>query len=496
MKRFFRKALVGMARVAAVLIVFLIFFYAEENWRGARDWAAYQKEMQARGETLDLRELAPLGKPEDDLSKVPIYAELYEENDENRMGKHSDRRPRIREVDPYLDPSPPYAKSAGKLTDLVSWQKYYQSVPEASHVTDSSGTPAEDVLKALAQYDSILNEIDQAVSNPNAYWPIDYEHPLWGFLGGISSSGAILRVVELRAVAHLENSEPALAEREFLFSINLGRPSIKGCFAVNYLSLASITKRSDDILSEGLRRHSWSDAQLREMELALASSDMLALGSNSLCLERAGFIQTIKVEQEMNADVVGYAGRYSPYYYRLSLFNLPLSRLRPSGWWNQDRVNLCRATQVHLDAINLSQGTLDAAKFPRDPMWTRTDRDESTTISTWRAIYTPISSLASDSFDNFGFDIAKAETYRRLARLACRLEEYRLAHAQYPEQLDDLPDLPAHLNQEVLSEHPLRYQRKGDGYLLYSVGWNQKDNGGVGAIDDGEGDWPWPRPSF
>jgi hypothetical protein len=45
-----------------------------------------------------------------------------------------------------------------------------------------------------------------------------------------------------------------------------------------------------------------------------------------------------------------------------------------------------------------------------------------------------------------------------------------------------------------LSEEPLRYQRKGDGYLLYSIGWNQKDDGGVLAKDYREGDWPWPSP--
>jgi len=93
-----------------------------------------------------------------------------------------------------------------------------------------------------------------------------------------------------------------------------------------------------------------------------------------------------------------------------------------------------------------------------------------------------------------GNQIAKAETYRRLARLACRLEEYRLAHGQYPDTLDALPDLPAHLNQEVLSEQPLQYHRKGNGYSLYSLGWNQKDDGGVYSTDAKEGDWPWPSP--
>jgi len=114
--------------------------------------------------------------------------------------------------------------------------------------------------------------------------------------------------------------------------------------------------------------------------------------------------------------------------------------------------------------------------------------------SLWSAIYVPISAFGFPAGDNIGSTIAKAEIYRRLARLSCRLEEYRLAHGQYPDQLDALPDLPPHLNQEVLSEQPFRYQRKGDGYLLYSIGWDQKDNGGVLATDDRQGDWPWPSP--
>jgi len=111
-----------------------------------------------------------------------------------------------------------------------------------------------------------------------------------------------------------------------------------------------------------------------------------------------------------------------------------------------------------------------------------------------RSIYTPITQLNRFAFETTGPRIARAETYRRLARLACRLEEYRIAHGQYPEHLDDLLDLPTHLNQEVLSEQPLHYQRKGDGYQLYSIGWNQKDEGGLFSKEAKEGDWPWPSP--
>jgi hypothetical protein len=49
-----------------------------------------------------------------------------------------------------------------------------------------------------------------------------------------------------------------------------------------------------------------------------------------------------------------------------------------------------------------------------------------------------------------------------------------------------------------MNGEPYHYRLKPDGtFLLYSVGWNQKDDGGKvgrkdGAVDHLEGDWPWP----
>ena len=307
MKRFLRKAALWLARISAVLVVLLILFYAEEDWRGARDWAACQRDLAAKGESLDLRQLASPGKPEDDLSKVPIFAELYEENAEYQKGTHPIRKPRIRNIDVYLDPSPPYSKSAGKLTDLESWQKYYRSVPGASHVTDLSGTPAKDVVKALSQFDSELYEIDTAVSNPNAYWPIDYKHSSGGFIGGTGAFFSIVKVIQLRAVARLDNQETDLAEKDYLFTFRLGQPLTKGCFLINYFILADIRNYSDAILSEGLRRHSWDDAQLHEMESALASTDMLALAVDGLRMSRASLLGWMKNLQDGDPDTLKVA---------------------------------------------------------------------------------------------------------------------------------------------------------------------------------------------
>jgi len=56
---------------------------------------------------------------------------------------------------------------------------------------------------------------------------------------------------------------------------------------------------------------------------------------------------------------------------------------------------------------------------------------------------------------------------------------------------------------DVIDSQPLRYRKEGEGFVIYSIGWNQKDDGGqmalqkpddpkaVPRLDEKEGDWVW-----
>jgi hypothetical protein len=67
----------------------------------------------------------------------------------------------------------------------------------------------------------------------------------------------------------------------------------------------------------------------------------------------------------------------------------------------------------------------------------------------------------------------------RLVDVAFGLSAYRQETRQYPVQLEQLvPKYLAKIPEDLFVGKPVRYQRKARGYLLYSVGPNQKDNGG------------------
>jgi hypothetical protein len=98
----------------------------------------------------------------------------------------------------------------------------------------------------------------------------------------------------------------------------------------------------------------------------------------------------------------------------------------------------------------------------------------------------------------------KVQTAVESAQLACALERYRLANGGYPDKLEALvPQFIAAVPRDVIDGQPLRYRKEGEGFVIYSIGWNQKDDGGqmalqkpddpkaVPRLDEKEGDWVW-----
>jgi hypothetical protein len=83
--------------------------------------------------------------------------------------------------------------------------------------------------------------------------------------------------------------------------------------------------------------------------------------------------------------------------------------------------------------------------------------------------------------------------------MACALERYRLANGQFPETLESLtPRFISHPPHDVITGQPYKYRRADDGqFILYSIGWNEKDDGGApgkALFDQTQGDWVWSYP--
>jgi hypothetical protein len=93
------------------------------------------------------------------------------------------------------------------------------------------------------------------------------------------------------------------------------------------------------------------------------------------------------------------------------------------------------------------------------------------------------------------------QTYVDEARLACALERYRSANGKLPETIEALaPRFIEKIPNDVIDGQPLRYRVKAGGnYVIYSIGWNETDDGGevvwtsgkTPTVDIAKGDWVW-----
>ena len=71
----------------------------------------------------------------------------------------------------------------------------------------------------------------------------------------------------------------------------------------------------------------------------------------------------------------------------------------------------------------------------------------------------------------------------------------------FPKPLGALvPEFIEPLPHDIINGEPLKYRRTDDGqFVLYSVGWNGRDDGGAVAFkfdrpDSEKGDWVWRYP--
>jgi hypothetical protein len=248
---------------------------------------------------------------------------------------------------------------------------------------------------------------------------------------------------------------------------------------------------------QGAADHRWTDDQLVALESGLQKFDWLSDYARVLQTERAVTPQLLD-EMRVSRDpqlitiIHSQTGRSSDQNVWEKAY-----RFIPGGWFEQNKVSYLAISSVpaewHLAAAG---GHVDIPEL----------RQRAAALRSRIANSGPYSFLAvhlAGGQAELPIKFIKTEALTRLARTALALERYRLARGSYPEELQSLaPQFVASVPSDVIGGGELRYRRNdGDRLVLYSVGWNGKDDGGVVALvrgktfpDDEAGDWVWQYP--
>jgi hypothetical protein len=492
--RVLRRVLLG----GAILATLIVSFYLEELWRGQRAWETARRAFEAQGGTLDPQKLIPPPVPDDQNFAMtpllkPIFPQGSREHPNYYPGELSKRLvwPTADGQDPDADvPSDLVAWRVSKRIDLDAWRKFL-------------GQP--EILRALKKFDPVLSEISAASRRPFARFPIEYEKGYALLL--LPHIGALLnlaKIYEVRALAELAAGQTDRAAEDTITIFQLANSTTDEPFLISQLTSVTIARLGTQVLWEGLVAHRWSDTQLAEFSNELQKFDYLAGELHSAQGELAGFDRLMQQTQDSPSRVPAlfdlFADGHSPDRFgqgmletlKLDVQRWLISRAQdwiPRGWLYQNRITSLRDWQNIISAFDLPRHRLDNEKI---------NAIEAEITQRRRSLYNFFEPVMAWSGISRVF--AAAQTELDEAQVACALERYRLANGQLPEMLDQLtPKFIAKLPTDVISGGPLHYQRKADGhFLLYEVGWNGTDDGGVIAkrgddeIDPEKGDWVWP----
>ncbi len=305
--RIIRRCLYGFACFASLILL----FYAEEDWRGKRDWEQYKSTWEAKGERFNFASFVPPAVPDDqNFALTPIVASTYSEF----LDPHGHRiNPPNTNVVNQLDFSldiPDEGNSfcnhifqgnwqLGIKADLKFFQTYYRAPintnrhprywvyggwvdanlpPNATNgfpTTPQPQSPAADVLLALSKEAEAIEELRQAARLPYSRFPLNYyANPFIASQSDLSPLFQCAQVLRLRAIAELENEQNERAADDVKLILYMANAVRDQSFLTSHV--ISFIDFALQPLWEGLVNRKWSDAQLAVFEQELAKFDILS----------------------------------------------------------------------------------------------------------------------------------------------------------------------------------------------------------------------------
>jgi hypothetical protein len=437
-----------LGSISAGLIALIAVIYIEEDWRGNRAWENYKRSLAAKGEVLDWNAYIPSPVPDDqNVFKAPHMEEWFS--------------------------VPSYRNWRFPTTNELAKSLFHPQT--TADLTNKNA--AANYLAWSAQFEPEFETMRAAFIRPFVRLDGDYRQPLTIPVLNLPSMQMVVLTLTQRAKCQLLLGEPEKAWQNLTLLLDMGRlvpdkPTGKPMVIHPYAIWAKrgIAMRAGDIIHRGLELHAWQEPQLAVLEDRLKDIDFIGLQAEAFKTVRA--LETT-TSLEFDYQVGFCEDPYTNFWQRVKEPQNLFLWLAPRGWIYLWVVHLGEGFQKLAEILGGNRGVLIPAQISH--VTTRLPGREALPL------------------------LAFNQTMVNETRLACALERYHFVHNEYPESLDTVvPRFIGQVPLDLIGGQPLHYRRKADGnFLLYSVGWNESDDGGqvVSREDRPEnlknGNWVW-----
>ena len=494
-----RRFLIGVAIFATLIAI----FYTEEDWRGKRAWENCKREFETRGETLDWNAYIPPTVPDDqNIFAAPKMQDWFVKNSQATTNEFYGR---LRNVDTTAT-----NLNEAAAARFLAWSDQFEP-----------------------DFDLIREALKRPYARMNGDYSMPYEQPIPNFV----NVRILAQTLAQRAKCDLLLGQPDKALQELTLMHDMHRlleaaPTGKPMTLVAAMVNVAVTGLYVDTIASGLKPHAWQESQLVALQEQLKGISLLPIVAATFKIERVALFDAYATHPAKLADLYKFADvliydgasssdktKAGAFWWRLTNPMYLFLKLAPRGWSYQNMVNcteiVSKYTDDSLDGFDLEHDTISPRIF-----------DESThNLNQFHNHESPfklLAAIATAQFPNFTKAsqlLAYNQTLVNEAQVVCALERYHLAHGEYPETLDALvPQFIEKLPHDLIggppsqgsgaASQPLHYRRMdppsqsfgaaSGKFLLYSIGWNETDDGGQdspqtknGGMDYAKGDWVW-----
>ena len=468
--RIFRVAIFSAVAVATAVAL----FYAEENWRGERAWATHVKAMAALGEHLDLASFTLAPVPDDqNFAKTPVLDTLA----------YQPKSPAVESLAEFLNTDYiTHVRSQWDQGRSFDWQGWLEGLPATvrSEPLSKGLSPTAQALAILKPLEPAMAELrtaarmrplgqfrspkppDNSFYSPSAFGPFKLSKLLGPYVAAELAEGKTDQAFEDTLVLQrLASAIETDLETDH---------ALVDAVVCNILHGSYVLQ----IFWDGWQQSSWTPAHYEAFQAQFGAWDGPAAHNRALREGRA------LVNQIFNVDRIGT-------YRDLEELRRWRFVLMPRGWYRQNLI-----------AYNLAIQQVLANGFDERPPQYRQVQDArlKAHFKELRESHSPflwLVEISTTNLDKLGPGFARNANRISMAGVVCALERYKAERGEYPERLEVLvPKFAAALPTDLYTGQPFRYHRTADGqFLLYSVGPDEKDDGGVKGDD-----WAWPARSI
>ena len=385
-------------------------------------------------------------------------------------------------------------ESRGEPTSLAALDKFYKSVPDESNaallwlkgsaaLTNNLGNIAgnlsikrgiplseekrKETAEALAENADALALFHQAARMDRSRYPINLSEPPLTNFSHLSALKGAAHVLRAQAAVAVAQTNTAMATEAMVGIFSAGRTMAAEPLYISQLVGYAIDAIGIQTLQFALNTTAFTESQLMVLQRAVAKSDDLESAARGLMGERAYFISSL-------ADPERYAAAarsMSPTGIEEILSEtivLPITRV--TGFWQRDM-------RFGIDALTTN---IAFARLP-DPQRFHSATNSRALVTQAKRRYYIMTGLLLPALEKYALRDANHHAQLRTALVGIAIERFRLAHdGKVPGDLSSL--MPAYLSQVPVDPYdglPLRYKPTNDTYIVYSIGPDAKDDGGI-----------------